>query len=126
MITGDHPETARSIAQEVGLLAAHGVVVDGRSLPASDLELAQALDCPDGAVVARVAPEDKLRIARALRAHGHVVAMTGDGVNDAPALREADVGVAMERRIVMSRPWESTPMSARWSAAISLGRSAVA
>lgn len=95
MITGDHPLTARAIATEVGLLGPSGVVVDGRSLPADDAELADLIDREGGAVVARVTPADKLRIARALRRHGHVVAMTGDGVNDAPALREADVGVAM-------------------------------
>ncbi|MBD3781781.1 MAG: cation-transporting P-type ATPase [Micrococcales bacterium] len=95
MVTGDHPATARAIAEEVGLLGPHGVVVEGRELPAEDAEVARLLDTADGAVVARVTPEDKLRIARALRHAGHVVAMTGDGVNDAPALREADVGVAL-------------------------------
>lgn len=95
MITGDHPLTARAIATEVGLLGAGGVVVDGRELPDDDGELADLIDRDEGVVVARVTPADKLRIARALRRHGHVVAMTGDGVNDAPALREADVGVAM-------------------------------
>jgi magnesium-transporting ATPase (P-type) len=95
MVTGDHPSTARTIASQVGLLAPGGAVLDGRRLPDDDGRLAELLDSPHGAVVARVAPEDKLRIARCLRDRGHVVAMTGDGVNDAPALREADVGVAM-------------------------------
>jgi magnesium-transporting ATPase (P-type) len=100
MITGDHPETARAIAREVGLLDANPsqneLVVVGKRLPADDGMLGALLD-RDGAVVARVSPEDKLRIARALRRRGHVVAMTGDGVNDAPALSEAAIGVAMGR-----------------------------
>jgi magnesium-transporting ATPase (P-type) len=95
MLSGDHPRTAQAIAEEVGLLRPGGQVLDGRNLPTDDEELSALLDSPDGAVVARVAPQDKLRIARVLRERGHVVAMTGDGVNDAPALREADVGVAM-------------------------------
>jgi magnesium-transporting ATPase (P-type) len=95
MVTGDHPATAAAIAREVGLLGPAGPVLDGSDLPTDDAVLAELLDSPDGAVVARVSPADKLRIARVLRERGHVVAMTGDGVNDAPALREADVGVAM-------------------------------
>jgi len=95
MVTGDHPKTAEAIAREVGLIGAGGVVTTGAELPEDDAALAELLDSPDGAVVARVSPADKFRIARVLRERGHVVAMTGDGVNDAPALREADVGVAM-------------------------------
>src|SRR6185312_15351207 len=96
MITGDHPGTAAAIAREVGLLREGGPVLEGRELPADEAELGALLD-RDGTVVSRVTPEDKLRIARALRARGHVVAMTGDGVNDGPALREADIGIAMGR-----------------------------
>ncbi|MBF6301562.1 cation-transporting P-type ATPase [Nocardia amamiensis] len=94
MITGDHPETARAIAREVGLGGPETPVLTGHELPSAPEELGELLD-RDAAVVARVTPEDKLRIARALQARGHVVAMTGDGVNDAPALREAAIGVAM-------------------------------
>ncbi len=94
MVTGDHPVTALTIAREVGLVRGAGLVVEGRDLPAGDAELGKLLD-RDEVVVARVTPEDKLRIARALQARGHVVAMTGDGVNDGPALRTADIGIAM-------------------------------
>jgi magnesium-transporting ATPase (P-type) len=96
MVTGDHPATAAAIADEVGLRRPDAPVLTGAELPANERVLAALLD-HDGLVVARVSPEDKLRIARALRSRGHVVAMTGDGVNDAPALHEADIGVAMGR-----------------------------
>jgi magnesium-transporting ATPase (P-type) len=96
MITGDHPATARAIATEVGLLGPDAVVVAGADLPPDDDTLGALID-RDGVVVARVSPEDKLRIAQVLGRRGHVVAMTGDGVNDAPALREAPIGVAMGR-----------------------------
>ena len=96
MVTGDHPKTALSIAREVGLLIGEGMVLEGCNLPADDALLGALLD-RDGIVVSRVSPEDKLRIARALGQRGHVVAMTGDGVNDGPALREAAVGIAMGR-----------------------------
>jgi magnesium-transporting ATPase (P-type) len=94
MITGDHPATARAIADEVGLRHDGAPVLVGDDLPADEQVLGALID-RDGVVVARVSPEDKLRIAAALRARGHVVAMTGDGVNDGPALHEAHIGIAM-------------------------------
>jgi Ca2+-transporting ATPase len=93
MITGDHPLTARSIARELGISGADGVLT-GRDLARmTDIELGEAVE--DVSVYARVSPQHKYRIVEALQARGHVVAMTGDGVNDAPALRRADIGVAM-------------------------------
>jgi len=94
MITGDHAETARAIADDVGLRDPDDPVVEADELPDDDADLGAALD-RDGIVVSRVAPEQKLQIAEALQARGHVVAMTGDGVNDGPALQQADIGVAM-------------------------------
>jgi magnesium-transporting ATPase (P-type) len=96
MVTGDHPVTAAAIADEVGLRTAGAPVLLGADLPDDTETLGELLD-HDGVVVARVSPEDKVRIATALQARGHVVAMTGDGVNDAPALHMADIGVAMGR-----------------------------
>jgi magnesium-transporting ATPase (P-type) len=100
MITGDHPGTAEAIARETGLIDPESdtppLVLTGSELPTDPEQLGALLD-RDDAVVARVAPEDKLRIAKALTGRGHVVAMTGDGVNDAPALRTAAIGVAMGR-----------------------------
>ncbi len=91
MITGDHQATASAIAAELGL---HGRAVSGADVDRMDAaQLATAID--DVAVFARVTPSHKVRIVRALQAQGHVVAMTGDGVNDAPALKQADIGVAM-------------------------------
>ncbi|WP_457950338.1 cation-translocating P-type ATPase [Pseudarthrobacter sp. alpha12b] len=94
MITGDHPATAAAIARQIGLTGSPEFVVEGTDLPDDEQMLGALLD-RDGIVVSRVSPEQKLRVARALQARGHVVAMTGDGVNDGPALREADIGVAM-------------------------------
>ncbi len=93
MITGDHPATARAIARELGLLR-EGRVVTGADLDAmSDESLEKDIESFD--VYARVSPEHKLRVVSTLQKRGHVVAMTGDGVNDAPALKKADIGVAM-------------------------------
>lgn len=94
MVTGDHPDTAAAIAEQIGLTRGQATVRVGDDLPEDLDRLGEVLD-HDGVVVARVTPECKLRIAAALRSRGHVVAMTGDGVNDAPALREAAIGVAM-------------------------------
>ncbi len=94
MVTGDHPATARAIAREVGLPISQEFLIEGKDLPVDEEMLGALLD-RDGIIVSRVSPEEKLRIARALRKRGHVVAMTGDGVNDAPALHEANIGVAM-------------------------------
>lgn len=93
MITGDHPLTAEAVARELGLLK-HGRVVTGPELETwSDEQLDQTVDKIE--VYARVSPAHKLRVVTAWQKRGHIVAMTGDGVNDAPALKKADVGVAM-------------------------------
>ncbi len=95
MITGDHHETARAIAHELGFLEnGSDHVIDGRALDALDQKRFQDTITKTN-VYARVSPELKLRIVQALQAQQEVVAMTGDGVNDAPALRQADIGIAM-------------------------------
>ena len=94
MITGDHPLTAAAIAGEVGIVEPGARAVTGAELQRQDDENLREL-VREVSVYARVSPEHKLRIVRALRANGEVVAMTGDGVNDAPALKTADIGVAM-------------------------------
>lgn len=94
MITGDHMATARAIAGEIGIWHKGDHVFTGAQLDRmDDEELARVVE--DTTVFARVSPSHKLRIVRAFKKHGHVVAMTGDGVNDAPAIKEADIGVSM-------------------------------
>lgn len=94
MVTGDYPDTARAIAQEIGLLRPGGQLVSGTELERmDDSTLLQSIDQID--VFARVSPQHKVRIVEALKARDQIVAMTGDGVNDAPALKRANIGVAM-------------------------------
>ncbi len=94
MITGDHAATAAAIAQQIGILRPNGQVVEGHELEAmSDESLKERIVGID--VFARVSPHHKVRIVEALKVQGHIVAMTGDGVNDAPALKNADIGIAM-------------------------------
>jgi Ca2+-transporting ATPase len=94
MITGDYPNTARAIAEAIGLLKPGRKVSTGAELDAmSDARLKDEIEATD--VFARVSPEHKMRIVNALQANSEVVAMTGDGVNDAPAIKRADIGIAM-------------------------------
>jgi Ca2+-transporting ATPase len=94
MITGDYPDTARAIADEIGLLEHGHTILTGRDLESMDAAQLEAR-VMQADVFARVSPEHKMRIVDALKAHDQIVAMTGDGVNDAPALKRADIGVGM-------------------------------
>jgi Ca2+-transporting ATPase len=97
MLTGDQRNTAAAIGRELGIVGDVSAVIDGRELPGlSPAELSLRIDT--AAAFSRIAPEDKLRVVQSLQAQGEVVAMLGDGVNDAAALKQADVGVAMGRR----------------------------
>ncbi|MEK7724741.1 MAG: HAD-IC family P-type ATPase, partial [Acidobacteriota bacterium] len=94
MITGDHPATAKAIAREIGILDEKGLVLTGAELrDLSDEAFLNQIE--QTAVYARVSPEQKLRIVKTLQRKGHFAAMTGDGVNDAPSLKAANIGVAM-------------------------------
>lgn len=94
MITGDHKETARAVASELKIIDDKQEVITGSEMEAmSDAELSRRIE--DAFVFARVLPKHKLRLVKAYKEKGHIVAMTGDGVNDAPAVKEADIGVAM-------------------------------
>src|SRR5579863_6663394 len=96
MITGDYPETARSIARQAGLSDQQEVITGQELTTMPESELARRIAGTQ--IFARVVPEQKLRIVTALKANGEVVAMTGDGVNDAPALKAAHIGIAMGGR----------------------------
>ena len=96
MITGDYPATASAIAAQAGLDRRRDVLTGGELAGLDDAELARA--ARRRIVFARIMPEQKLRIVNALKAHGEIVAMTGDGVNDAPSLKAAHIGIAMGGR----------------------------
>lgn len=96
MITGDYPVTAQNIAAQIGLRETREVITGAELESMGDDELRQRLESVS--IFARVAPEQKLRLVKALKARGEIVAMTGDGVNDAPALKAADIGIAMGAR----------------------------
>ncbi len=93
MITGDHPLTAQAVARELGLLKTGHVVIGAELEAMSEAEFEREVENIE--VYARVSPAHKLRVVTALQKKGHIVAMTGDGVNDAPALKKADIGIAM-------------------------------
>ncbi|HBH19818.1 MAG TPA: ATPase, partial [Candidatus Peribacter riflensis] len=93
MITGDHPITAQAVAKELGILRGNRVLTGDELDAMNEEELDSVIGKID--VFARVSPAHKLKLVTVLQKHGRIVAMTGDGVNDAPALKKADVGIAM-------------------------------
>ena len=96
MITGDYPETAQAIAKQIGLLQMGAIMTGAELEQMSDAELQERIQSTN--IFARAVPEQKLRLVNALKAKGEIVAMTGDGVNDAPALKAAQIGIAMGER----------------------------
>ena len=102
MITGDYPQTARAIAESIGLMKPEQEVITGAELDQmTDQTLREKIESIN--VFARVSPEHKMRIVDALQSHNEVVAMTGDGVNDAPAIKRSDIGVAMVNIVAARR-----------------------
>lgn len=94
MITGDYPATAKAVAEEIGLFKEKDIILTGEEMERmTDSQLARSIE--NIRIIARALPIQKVRIVEALRKNGHIVAMTGDGVNDAPALKRADIGIAM-------------------------------
>lgn len=94
MITGDHKTTASAIAREIGIMSEDDISLTGKELDElSDIELKEKLE--HITVYARVSPENKIRIVKAWQEKGYITAMTGDGVNDAPALKQANIGIGM-------------------------------
>lgn len=111
----DHSGTARAMAVQVGIIQQDGPVLEVHQLPMEEAELARLID--RDVVVARVTADDKLRLARALQSLGHVVAMTGDGVRDGPALRQADIGFAIGASGSGARSTKNAPprvLAPRW------------
>src|SRR5690606_5391234 len=96
MITGDHADTAKAVGAQLNIGTGKPALTGAEIALMDEASLQRAVSDVD--VFARASPEHKLRLVRALQHHGHVVAMTGDGVNDAPALKRADVGVAMGKK----------------------------
>ena len=123
MITGDHPGTAQSIARQIGLKPVDEIITGPELDKMDDAELQRRIKGVN--IFARMVPEQKLRLVNAFKANGEVVAMTGDGVNDAPALKAAHIGIAMGGRgtdvareaaslVLLDDDFSSIVQSVRW------------